>query len=105
VTEGPRRTLFSDQIPSAANNFGGANFVALADPAMDADIAEAEGELDPAKQKVIWSRMQRRYADFLPALPLYFNAIPQALPKWLVGFEASGTGQPFTQGAENWRPN
>ena len=104
VTEGPRRTLFSDQIPTAANNFGGANFVALNDPAMDADILAAEGELDAAKQKVIWSRMQRRYAELLPALPLYFNAIPQALPKWLAGFEPSGTGQAFTQGAENWRP-
>jgi peptide/nickel transport system substrate-binding protein len=105
VTEGPRRTLFSDQIPNAANNFGGANFVAYADKDMDADITAAEGELDAAKQKEIWSRMQKRYAEFLPALPLYFNAIPQALPKWLAGFEASGTGQPFTQGAENWRPN
>ncbi len=47
--------------------------------------------------------MQRIYAEELPALPLFITAIPQALPKWLEGFGPSGTGQPFTQEAEEWR--
>jgi peptide/nickel transport system substrate-binding protein len=103
VGESPRVTLGSDRIPTEANNYGGANFLAFADKRFDADIVTAETDLDTAKQKAAWSEMQHIYADQLPALPLFISAIPQALPKWLKGFGPSGTGQPFTQQAELWR--
>ena len=102
VGESPRLTLGGDQIPTEANNWGGANFLAFSNQRFDADIATAETELDPAKQKVAWADMQQIYADELPALPLFISAIPQALPKWLKGFGPSGTGQPFSQQAEYW---
>ncbi len=74
VTETPLRTLDSTQIPTAANNYGGSNYIGFSDPKMDADIAAAESELDPAKQKAIWADMQVIYADALPVLPLFFRA-------------------------------
>jgi peptide/nickel transport system substrate-binding protein len=103
VTETPYRTLSSDQIPSAANNWGGANFPGFRDAKMDADIAAAEGELDPAKRKLIWADMQRIYADQLPALPLFFRSEAHVTPTWLHGYVPTGQGDPTSDWAENWR--
>ena len=102
VGESPNLTLGSSMIPSEANNWSGANFTGFSDPAFDAASAAAEVELDPARRRALWATMQRIYAERLPALPLFITVIPQALPTWLRGFEPNGTGQPFTQRAENW---
>jgi peptide/nickel transport system substrate-binding protein len=102
VGESPRLTLGSDQISTAANNWGGANWVAFSNKRFDADILQSETDLDPAHQTEAWNDMQLIYAAQLPALPLFISAIPQAVPKWLKGFGPSGTGQPFTMQAENW---
>ncbi len=104
VGESPRLTLGPDRIPTAANNWGGANYPAFTDPQFDADITTAETDLDPAHQAVAWNDMQRIYAEQLPALPLFVTVIPQAVPKWLQGFGPSGTGQPFSMQAELWHP-
>jgi len=102
VAGAPRLTLGSDQIPSAANNWGGANYAAFSDPRMDADIAAAEAELDPAKQKALWAQMQRIYADQLPALPLFFRAEAAVAPPWLTGYLPTGQADPAPLWVENW---
>jgi peptide/nickel transport system substrate-binding protein len=102
VTETPLRTLGSDQIPTAANNYGGANYPGFSDAAMDADIAAAEGELDPAKRKLIWADMQRIYADQLPVLPLFFRSEAHVTPTWLRGYVPTGHADLSTEWAENW---
>jgi peptide/nickel transport system substrate-binding protein len=104
VGESPARTLGSDSIPTEANNWGGSNFTAFSDPEFDRQIVISETELDPVRQHAAWVTMQRIYAEQLPALPLFTTSIPAIIPKWLKGFGASGTGQPFTQQAEQWRP-
>jgi peptide/nickel transport system substrate-binding protein len=102
VTESPRRTLGSDNIPTKENNWGGANYIAFSDPQMDKLIGEAESELDPAKQKAIWARMQQIYVDRLPVLPLYFRAEPHVVPTWLVGYTPTGHGTPSADWVEYW---
>jgi peptide/nickel transport system substrate-binding protein len=102
VNESPRKTLFSDQIPTAANNYGGANYIALSDKTMDADIIKAESELDPAKQKPIWADMQKIYAEQVRVLPLFFRAEPYVIPKWLKGFTPTGHGDSSALWAEYW---
>jgi peptide/nickel transport system substrate-binding protein len=104
VTESPLRTLGAGQIPTASNNFGGANYPGFSDARMDADIAALEGELDPAKQKLIWADMQRIYADQLPVLPLFFRSEPHVTPTWLHGYAPTGQGDPSSYWAENWHP-
>jgi peptide/nickel transport system substrate-binding protein len=104
VGESPARTLGSDSIPTEANNWGGSNFTAFSDPEFDRQIVISETELDPVRQHAAWVTMQRIYAEQLPALPLFTTSIPAIVPKWLKGFGASGTGQPFTQQAEEWHP-
>ena len=102
VSESPRRTLGTDQIPTPANNHGGANYPGFSDAVMDRGIATVEGELDPAKAKAEWSVMQRLYADQLPALPLFFRAEPHVTPKWLTGYQPLGNGYISAIFAENW---
>jgi peptide/nickel transport system substrate-binding protein len=104
VTESPLRTLGSGQIPTAANNWGGANYPGFSNPKMDADIEAAEDELDPAKQKLIWADMQRIYAEQLPALPLFYRAEAHVTPPWLRGYVPTGQGDLTTFWAENWHP-
>jgi peptide/nickel transport system substrate-binding protein len=104
VTDTPLRTLGSSQIPTAANNYGGANFPGFSDAGMDADIAAAEGELDPAKRKQIWADMQRIYAEQLPVLPLFFRSDAHVTPLWLQGYAPTGQADPSSDWAENWHP-
>jgi peptide/nickel transport system substrate-binding protein len=103
VTESPRRSLASDNIPTEANGYGGANYIAFSDARMDALIDQAERELDPAKQKTLWAEMQTIYANELPVLPLFFRADPHVVPKWLKGYTPTGHGDMSELWSENWR--
>lgn len=95
--------MASSQIPTAANNYGGSNYTGFSDPGMDADIAAADTELDPAKQRLIWADMQRIYAEQLPVLPLFFRAEAHVVPKWLHGYVPTGHADFSSLWAENWR--
>jgi len=102
VTESPRRSLHSSQIPTEANNWGGNNAIAFNNPAMDTDIDKAEAELDPTKQKAIWADIQHIYADQVPVLPLFFRSDAHVVPKWLKGYTPTGHGDFSVLWAENW---
>ena len=102
VSESPRRTLASTEIPTSANNFGGANYPGFKNAQMDADIAKVEGELDGEKAAQDWTDMQRIYADQVPVLPLFFRSEPHIVPKWLKGYEPLGNGYNVGIFAENW---
>jgi len=102
VTETPKRTLHSSQIPTAANNWAGANYIAFDNKRMDTLIDQAETELDAVKGKVLWAEMQKIYADELPVLPLFFRAEPHVIPKWLAGYTPTGHGDFSALWSENW---
>ncbi|MFI5015509.1 MAG: peptide ABC transporter substrate-binding protein [Hyphomicrobiales bacterium] len=103
VTESPRRTLSSEQIPTEANNYGGSNSIGYSNPEMDKLIDQAEQELDPEKQILIWGRMQQIYARDLPVIPLFYRAEPHVVPKWLKGYTPTGHGDLSSDWSENWR--
>ena len=105
VDESPSRTLGTDNIPTKENGYGGANYIAFSNPKMDQDIAAANAELDPAKQKALWADMQTIYADQIPALPLFFRAEAHVVPKWLKGYTPTGTGDMSPLWAEAWGSN
>jgi peptide/nickel transport system substrate-binding protein len=102
VTESPLQTLGSSMIPTKANNFAGSNYIAFSNPKMDADIAKADSELDPMKQKAIWAEMQQLYANDVPTVPLFFRAEAHVVPKWLKGYTPTGHGDYSPLWAENW---
>ena len=99
----PRQTLASDQIPSAANNYGGSNYMNWRNADVDKAILVAETDLDPAHQKVAWATTQRIYAEELPVLPLFFRSDAHVIPTWLKGVRPSGTSDYSSLWAEDWR--
>jgi peptide/nickel transport system substrate-binding protein len=101
----PPIRLTTPYIPSEANNWGGQNYGGVSDPALDAAVDAAQYELDPAKQKVLWTQMQRIYTTKLLALPLYFREDPDIVPLWLDGFAATGKQTFVTYWAADWHPH
>jgi len=98
----PRTTLYSDQIPTADNNWAGQNYTGFANAEMDAVIDAIEIELDRDKRKTLWSRLQRLYAEELPVIPLYWRANSFILPKWLKGVRPTGHLNSTTLWVEDW---
>lgn len=99
----PRTTLYSDQVPTAANNWAGQNYTGFKNAEMDALIDAIEIEIDRDKRKDLWSRLQRLYAETLPVIPLYWRADSYILPKWLRGVRPTGHQGTTTQWVEEWR--
>ena len=94
----------TDAVPTEANNFTGSNWTGAGTPEMDAAMKEAATELDVAKQKVLWAKMQQIYTATLPELPLYFRQDPDIIPVWMKGYEATGKEDYNSFWAEKWRP-
>ena len=99
----PRTTLRSDQVPTEANAWSGQNYTGFRNAEMDALIDAIEVELDRAKRKALWSRLQRLYAEELPVIPLYWRAEAYVLPKWLSGVRPTGHQGTTTLWIEEWR--
>ena len=99
----PRSTLHSDEIPSEARNWSGQNYGGYRNAGMDALLEAIPIELDAAKRRVLWARLQAIYAEELPALPLWFRADAHVWPRWLEGVRPTGHLNPSTLWAEAWR--
>ena len=99
----PRTTLYSDQIPSPENGWGGQNYTGYQSAEMDELIDAIEVELDRDKRKALWQRLQALYAEDLPVIPLYWRANAYVLPKWLEGVRPTGHQGTSTLWVEEWR--
>lgn len=99
----PRSILHSSEIPSPENGWSGQNYTGFADARVDALLDAIEVELDEARRRELWAELQRRYAEKLPALPLFFRADAHVWPRWLEGVEPTGHLAPTTLWVERWR--
>ncbi|HSR71367.1 MAG TPA: peptide ABC transporter substrate-binding protein, partial [Kiloniellales bacterium] len=99
----PLTTLRSDQIPSEENGWSGQNYTGYQNDEMDRLIDRIERELDRDKRKALWDRLQVRYAEDLPAIPLYWRADAHILPRWLKGVRPTGHLRTTTHWVEEWR--
>ncbi len=54
------------------------------------------------KNTALWHQLQKKYADELPALPLFYRADPFIVPVWLAGVTPTGHQHPSTLWVENW---
>ncbi|MQU72449.1 peptide ABC transporter substrate-binding protein [Sinorhizobium meliloti] len=99
----PPTTYFhSSQLPTAENNYSGTNWTGFKIPEFDELLTAAETELDTRKQKEIWAKMQRIYAEQLIEIPLYFRQDPDIVPVWLKNYETTGKESFQSYLAENW---
>ncbi len=99
----PRTTLYSKEIPSAANSWSGQNYPGYANPEMDKALDAAERELDETKRRALFADIQRIYAEDLPVLPLYFRVDPFVIPRQLKGVTPTGHLNSSTLWIEHWR--
>jgi len=99
----PREILYSDMVPTAANNFSGENSGGYRNPEMDKLLDAIEVELDKTKRGVLWKQFQELFAEDLPMLPITYRSDPFVLPTWLKGVEPTGHQYPTTLWIENWR--
>ncbi|HZB91686.1 MAG TPA: ABC transporter substrate-binding protein, partial [Stellaceae bacterium] len=99
----PRSLLRSDEIPTAANGYNGENSGGFRNAEVDRLIDAIEVELDRDRRAALWHRLERLYAEELPALPLFFRADAYVLPKWLEGVVPTGQEAPTTLWIEDWR--
>jgi peptide/nickel transport system substrate-binding protein len=98
----PRSTLFSDEIPTAANGYSGQNLLGYRNPEADRLIVAIEATLDRDRRAELWHELQWLYAETLPELPLFFRADAYILPSWLQGVTPTGHLYISTLWIEDW---
>ena len=69
----------------------------------DALLAALPQELDPAKRRPLWARLQAITATELPALPLWHRAEAHVWPLWLSGVEPTGHLNPSSLWVTGWK--
>jgi len=99
----PRSALHSEEIPREARNWSGQNYGGYRNPEMDALTEAIPEELDPARRRALWRRLQAIYAEDLPAIPLWFRADAHVWPPWLEGVRPTGHLNASPLWAEAWR--
>jgi len=99
----PRSTLHSEMIPAPDNGWSGQNYAGYADAGTDRLIEAIERDLDPGRRAALWAELQRRYAEHLPALPLFFRANAFILPVGMSGVTPTGHQDPSSLWVERWR--
>lgn len=99
----PYTTLESNAIPTAENNWSGANYGHYSSPDMDRILEEMNKVCEGEANKKLWHDMQNLYLKDLPGLPLYFRADPYIFPKWLKNIAPTGHNDLSTLSIETWK--
>ena len=99
----PRTILHSDEIPREERNWSGQNYGGFRNAEMDVLTHTIPEQLDVAKRREMWRRLQAIYAEELPAIPLWFRADAHVWPQWLDGVRPTGHLNVSTLWVEEWR--
>lgn len=91
-----------DNIPSEKNSWHGQNYVGWCDEEADRLLREIYRTLDDEPRWALGRTFEARWAEELPALPLYFRVDVTATTKGLKGWKPTGTLQPITWNAHEW---
>lgn len=98
----PKTTLYSSMIPTADNNYSGQNYSGWNDKTTDKLIDDLDVVCEKSANQKLWDQLQQRYAEQLPALPLYYRADSFFIPHWLKGIVPTGHLNPTTLWIEDW---
>jgi len=90
----------SDQIPTAANNFSGANWSHLSDPALDKLFDQQRSTVDAAARTKIFNQISKLMTDNVYWLPLWQDPDIWSVAKRVTGVKLSGVA-PFWN-ANEW---
>ena len=92
----------SDMIPSQANGWQGKNYPAWRDAEVTEILRALPAELDLAKRKDMMKRVQHRYLEVLPAIPMYFRPVVAVARRGVGGWAPTGTLTPLSWNAKDW---
>ncbi len=98
----PEYTFSSRWIPRAENNWAGNNYMGYSNPAMDAALAAAIGELDAGKRHDDWKTILDIAGADQPEIDLFFAANLSMIPKWVTGVVHTQPAQWFSGQPTNW---
>lgn len=85
-----------------AKGGGGDNTTQYANPEVDKLLAEGAAEVDPAKRKPAYLKMQEITRKDLPYLPIFQYAMVQGVKKGLEGFDPNVNVQENSWNANTW---
>lgn len=95
--------LHSSQIPTAANNWGGANTVAWAHAENDKLVEQVSQEVDRSKRTELFKRHQEIFAEELPFLPMYSRVYLNTAHRKLMNVRSTAIGTvPISWNSEAW---
>jgi len=81
---------------------GRQNFNGFADPEATAALEASQATADPEAWRMALKRVEQRFREELPAMPLLLGQALSLRPRWLVGWQPTGTTTPVTWNAETW---
>jgi peptide/nickel transport system substrate-binding protein len=87
---------------SILHSKGRQNFSGFSDPEVDAQLEAAQTGLDSGARAEALRGVARRYRARLPSVPLLFGQAISVRPRWLRGWQPTGTTTPVTWNAEMW---
>jgi peptide/nickel transport system substrate-binding protein len=92
----PSGSLYDSQnTPTAANNYSGANYPGYSNPRFDELSRAAANELDRSKRAPMFAEMQQIWNDELPSIPLFTRLTIEVHKSNLVNWDTSpGTTNP-----------
>lgn len=91
-----------DMIPTQENAWQGQNYGAWCDQEATTLFKQANVELDATKRRALLHRAQERWAEQLPAIPLYFRSEASITRKGFQNWKPTGTLTPVTWNAHQW---
>lgn len=93
----------ADMIPSEANGWQGKNYPGWRDEEVTALLRRLPFELSLEQRKAMMRRVQERFIEDLPAVPMYFRPVVAVARKGVEGWAPTGTLTPLTWNAGTWR--
>ncbi len=97
-------SLFScNQIPTAANNWDGQNYMGWCNPTADLNINLAVNSLDDATRKAAYKVVQQEYTADVPAIPLFNRSETYSINANLQGFNPQPGDYYYTYNIQDWQ--
>jgi peptide/nickel transport system substrate-binding protein len=101
--KGPDTYWRCDQIPSEANAWQGQNYGGWCNAEVTDLLKQAGRELDATKRTEMLKRVQRVWAEQLPAVPLFFRSDVSVTRKGFKNWKPTGTLSPVTWNVQEWQ--
>ncbi len=92
----------SDMIPSEENHWKGQNYPGWRDERATELLQQVPAVLNPKERRKLMQEVQERWAEDLPALPMYFRPVVGLTTPAVKNYQPTGTRTPISWNAHLW---